>query len=467
MLAFLKRSWGNPAQHEEVPPLSEAARARQEVLRGLLRTAARPGDEEYEAMLARVYALATALCEDLDQVSRTGHRLESARAGWEAIGFQAAAPDREFRGGGTLGLHCLTYVLEHRRELCASLVRGPFPFAAASINMTLVVARLAGVVEEGDDVAVDPLETDRRRVSEARAQHLLASSHDGFFELHAAALEALDRACRDLDAGPMDFAGCADAARDEVAVLLAHEPTSSSALRALVDAVPRRTAGFLDAMALPDDRRRRTKLRCWMTLSTGVLRWYPPHAVHSHGDARSATAFGDPDGSFKLTKGMTVKFNQRSASLSVYRDDDDLVLHALANDDGDLERWCVSLTEHIALASVVPRGLLAKATAVKATLDSETFPTSTRFKVVESIGIYVRSAPDVAATRTGKALMPGDIVAVLERRRVHDPSAGHRGRAFLRCHISGQPESWVMEHHPTTYEPILIQVVDGEPTHQS
>ena len=34
------------------------------------------------------------------------------------------------------------------------------------------------------------------------------------------------------------------------------------------------------------------------------------------------------------------------------------------------------------------------------------------------MGIYVRSAPDVAATRTGRALMPGGRVRVLERRRV-------------------------------------------------
>ena len=116
-----------------------------------------------------------------------------------------------------------------------------------------MAARLAGVVEEStdDDVAVDPFalgddgvsESARRaalRHSSLRVSHLLGSSHEGFFELHVAALEALERARRDVDAGPMDFAGCAAAARDEVGVLAAHEPRDVASLKRLVASVPPR-----------------------------------------------------------------------------------------------------------------------------------------------------------------------------------------------------------------------------------
>lgn len=472
MLSYIKR-WAQPGKGElVVPPLCEAARARQEVLRQLLRTPASPGEEEYEQLLARVFEMATSLCnpaqkiEDEDDTPR--HRCASARSGWEAIGFQASAPDREFRGGGTLGLHCLVYVLEKHSKLCRSVIEGPFPFAAASINMTLVAARLSGVVEEGDDVALDPLESDQRRISESRAQYLLASSHQGFFELHVAALEALDRARRDVDAGPMDFAGCAAAARDEMAVLLAHKPRDIASLKALVAAVPRRTSGFLMAVMLPDDgKSTRRRRKCWFTLSTGVVRWYHEGDVHCHDRRTAAIALepGKPAGSLKLEASMTVKFNQQTHSFSVYRGDGSTALHAIAPDADAMGRWCVALSEHVALASVVPG--LAKASTVKATLHSDTFPTGMPFQVVETIGIYVRSAPDVAATRTGRGLMPGDRVTVLERRRIYDPSAGPRGRSFLRLQDDLNADSWVMEHHPSTYEPILLPVDRDEPRDDS
>ena len=198
--------------------MSDAARARLEVLRSLLRTPVVVGDDEYEGLLARVYDLAMGLAEAEDDGAREappppgsgsvtprgGHRAEASRAGWERIGFQAAAPDREFRGAGMLGLHCLIYVLEQRPDCCRGCLRGPFPFAAASINMTLVAARIAGVVEEGtdDDVAADPFAlgedgaSERARAaalkhSSVRISQLVGSAHEGFFELHCAAPEAL------------------------------------------------------------------------------------------------------------------------------------------------------------------------------------------------------------------------------------------------------------------------------------
>ena len=196
-------------QQKTEDAMTDAARARLEVLRSLLRTPVRVGDDEYEGLLSRVYDSAMALVEADAPAPAVGtpkrdHRCEASRAGWEAIGFQAAAPDREFRGAGMLGLHCLIYALEHRPEACEASLRGPFPFAAASINMTLVAARIAGVVEEGtdDDVAADPFAlgedgaSERARAaalkhSSVRISQLVGSAHEGFFELHCAAPEAL------------------------------------------------------------------------------------------------------------------------------------------------------------------------------------------------------------------------------------------------------------------------------------
>ncbi|KAJ8599806.1 hypothetical protein CTAYLR_003997 [Chrysophaeum taylorii] len=418
---FVRRRLGLVDAEEAEPPLaplSEGAKARQEVLRTLLRTPACVGDAAYEELLAQVYVAAMSLAG----VEACGHR--DPCASWDAIGFQAAAPDREFRGGGMLGLHCLAFALEHRADACRAVIEGPFPFAAASINMTIVVARLAGVLEP-EEGHLDPLGIRNFRVSESRARFLLESSSRGFFELHVAALEALERARRDVDAGPMDFAGCAAAARDEVAVLLAHEPRDVPSLRRLVAAVPRRAAGFLVVFGGG-----RGASRKWFTLSTGTLRWYAEADVHAH-DARSAAVAldpGKPAGTLRLAPGTTVKFNQDVGSFSVYTPDGATALHALAADKSDMERWCVALTEHAALAEI--DDALALARDVRATIASE--PLDATFKVVETIGIYVRSAPDVAATRTGKALMPGDEVGICERRRLDDPSAGPRGRAFLK-----------------------------------
>ena len=474
-------------QQKTEDAMTDAARARLEVLRSLLRTPVRVGDDEYEGLLSRVYETAMALVEADAPAPEVGtpkrdHRCEASRAGWEAIGFQAAAPDREFRGAGMLGLHCLIYALEHRPEACEASLRGPFPFAAASINMTLVAARLAGVVEEGtdDDVAVDPFalgddgvsESARRaalRHSSLRVSHLLGSSHEGFFELHVAALEALERARRDVDAGPMDFAGCAAAARDEVGVLAAHEPRDVASLKRLVASVPRRKSGFLDARRISAPRSGGWRFgkqtgRKWFALSTGTLTWYDEADVHSHGKRGTAATLlspGKPAGVLRLRAGMTVKFRHEARSFSVIGGPgQDALLWLDAKEDREMEQWCIALTEHIALAALDSAALALKARDVAATISSEAL--DAYFKVADSVGIYVRSAPDVAATRTGRALMPGGRVRVLERRRVADPKAEPLGRAFLRLapEAGGDGDAavgWVMEHHPTSFEAILVR----------
>ena len=504
-------------EKEDVVKLSEGCLARQEVLRQLLRTPVEIGGEEYENLLGECYGLALELVEavskddgeetslgpyesELDEAQPV-HRRRGAR--WEAIGFQATAPDREFRGAGCLGLHCLLYALKEAPLTCKKVLEGPFPFAAASINMTMIAARLCGVTTEGcdDDDANDPLSDigGGSKSMALRCQTMLETSHDGFFEVHCAALECLERARRDVGAGPMDFAGCAAAARDEVAVLLAHQPPTGTALRQLSLRVPQRVSGFLVATVLPpleqqqkqhsqdysdsSHRRRREKnsssswwartldlssggKRLFVALSTGTIRWYDPKDVHSHpgggkGDENlAAFPLTAPVGSFRLASQAVVKFKRELSTFSVYDADGLPLFSAYARDPKDMERWCVALTEHVALGSKNDGLAIAKEENDDSIIASDSLATEEGsglpFKLVETIGIYVRSAPDVAATRTGKALMPGDTVIVTERRRVKDDKAGPRGRSFLKLQFPDNEHGWVMEHHPTTFEPIFL-----------
>ena len=59
--------------------------------------------------------------------------------------------------------------------------------------------------------------------------------------------------------------------------------------------------------------------------------------------------------------------------------------------------------------------------------------------------------------------MPGARVRVSSRARVEDDAAGPTGRAFLRLvDPDGADAGWVMEHHPTTFLPILVRVDAAE-----
>ena len=130
---------------ERVAQLRPPRTARHIVRDGAHRAAV-VGDDEYERLLKEVFDATSKLLGR----APTAHRGPESEEGWKLAGFQATAPDREFRGGGLLGLHCLLHALEHHPATCAKLLEGPFPFAAASINMTLVAARLAG--DKDDDL---------------------------------------------------------------------------------------------------------------------------------------------------------------------------------------------------------------------------------------------------------------------------------------------------------------------------
>uniref|UniRef100_A0A7S3JS69 ELMO domain-containing protein n=1 Tax=Aureoumbra lagunensis TaxID=44058 RepID=A0A7S3JS69_9STRA len=539
MLRSLKKLLNNAQDNEE--ELSDGARARQEVLRCLLRRPIQIGEEEYESLLGEVYEMAEELLESAPlkkekiENDTARHRQKGAR--WDEMGFQANAPDREFRGGGMLGLHCLHFALKKTPNICKQIIRGPFPFAAASINMTLVVARLCGVARPGsaDEDAVDPLaEVGEGSKSMAnRCQKLLEDSHDGFFLVHCAALEALERARFDVDAGPMDFAACAAAARDEVAVLLSHQPSSGEALQNIAHQIPKRVSGFLIILtAIPstqmldeddiDNIERKhsahnsahnvisekasssgfgailtaihssstsgigkisRKGNYYVSLSTGILKWYDE--VHSHfgrTNSKVAIPLAAPLGTLRLRPSMTIKFNRPNKTLSIYslREPIKPLFSAIALDATDMERWCVALTEHVALGGALRDGKLAKGATQKPTLtDDDLQPDQRYFKVIETIGIYVRSAPDIAATRTGHALMPGDLVYATKRIRVQDERAGPHGRSFLQIVLnspfigattnnnndlsSSVAIGFVMEHHPQTFAPIMLQV-DPPPT---
>ena len=108
-----------------------------------------------------------------------------------------------------------------------------------------------------------------------------------------------------------------------------------------------------------------------------------------------------------------------------------------------MERWCVALTEHCALAAIDLSQRLEAGTVVS----SEKFE-AVPYVVDAAVGIYVREAPDVAAPRTGRGLMPGEEVEIVERVVVDDAKGG---RTFLRLADGG----WAMERHPSSGVPIL------------
>ncbi|CAH0375884.1 unnamed protein product [Pelagomonas calceolata] len=419
--------------------LAEAARARVDVLRSLLRTPAVVGDDEYERLLKEVFDATTKLLGR----APTAHRGPESEEGWKLAGFQATAPDREFRGGGLLGLHCLLHALEHHPATCAKLLEGPFPFAAASINMTLVAARLAGVAS-ADDALKASIGDKSPQNAPRDCRSLLATSHAGFFEVHALCLDALERARSDVDAGAMDFMGCAVAAREEVSLLLSHAPRDVEALKKLARAVPRRRSGFLTMHASSNFLMKREPVRRFFVLSTSRLKWYEERDVHS--STRSAATLlapGKPAGSLVLQGDATVRFRVEERSFSIVSSKGKQLLWLVADEARDMEKWCVALTEHCALAAIDLSQRLEAGTVVS----SETFE-AVPYVVDAAVGIYVREAPDVAAPRTGRGLMPGEEVEIVERVVVDDAKGG---RTFLRLADGG----WAMERHPSSGVPIL------------
>lgn len=179
---------------------------------------------------------------------------------------------------------------------------------------------------------------------------------------------------------------------------------------------------------------------------------------------------GTPAGLLRLKPAASVKFKTENCSVSISEDGERPLCYFLARDTAEMEQWCIALAEHVSLMAHAQGKVALAAPGLKPTLATEALYEKDllgqRFRVCESIGIYVRSAPDLAATRTGRALMPGTLVTCVERRRVEDTAAGPLGRSFLLLAPEEQKEDnaatencggWVMEHHPTSYEPILVR----------
>ena len=111
-----------PMEDAAAKELAEAARARVDVLRSLLRTPAVFGDDEYERLLKEVFDATSKLLGR----EPTNHRGPESEEGWKVAGFQATAPDREFRGGGLLGLRADPAVADdlEPRERARGVARG-------------------------------------------------------------------------------------------------------------------------------------------------------------------------------------------------------------------------------------------------------------------------------------------------------------------------------------------------------
>ena len=102
----------------------------------------------------------------------------------------------------------------------------------------------------------------------------------------------------------------------------------------------------------------------------------------------------------------------------------------VADEARDMERWCVALTEHCALAAIDLSQRLEAGTVVS----SEKFE-AVPYVVDAAVGIYVREAPDVAAPRTGRGLMPGEEVEIVERVVVDDAKTALCGAVSLLCKL--------------------------------
>ena len=123
-----------PVEDAASKQLSGAARARVDVLRALLRTPAVVGDDEYERLLKGVFDATSKLLGR----EPTAHRGPESEKGWELAGFQATAPDREFRGGGLLAVWKSTNELGYPENYCGDLCEPPRHLADAVTGTTRV-----------------------------------------------------------------------------------------------------------------------------------------------------------------------------------------------------------------------------------------------------------------------------------------------------------------------------------------
>ena len=203
---------------------------------------------------------------------------------WRVVGFYSDKPGLvDFRGAGQLGLSCLLHACRHHPTTAATLLRRTrLPFAAVSLNATLLVASLMGVAQQAP-LAHDsrgsvgaatkepqqavlqnilpwrwlippaPLKTSppdppaptvlpattiqyAARPQAEVHQFLLMSYDDnnngddciGFLELHSLALHAVARVAVDSDASAMDFAAVLAAAEEDLRALLAESLAAST-----------------------------------------------------------------------------------------------------------------------------------------------------------------------------------------------------------------------------------------------
>ena len=78
-----------PMEDAATKQLAEAAKARVDVLRSLLRTPAVIGDDDYERLLKDVFDATAKLLGR----APTNHRGPESEEGWKVAGFQATAPE--------------------------------------------------------------------------------------------------------------------------------------------------------------------------------------------------------------------------------------------------------------------------------------------------------------------------------------------------------------------------------------
>lgn len=154
---------------------------------------------------------------------------------WKSLGFQQPNPASDIRGGGVLSLQCITYFLEKRPSVSASMVArrfrthgedGSYPWATAGVVLTRVLATIFGLIQANGA----PVRQQEKQVF----WHLLRSEED-FFRLFGCLFVVLDNIWQQEQATYMDFPRIQAMTEQHFRALLTRMPQSVTMVEELVN----------------------------------------------------------------------------------------------------------------------------------------------------------------------------------------------------------------------------------------
>lgn len=174
---------------------------------------------------------------------------------WRLMGWQQDDPTTDFRAAGLLGLTNLVDFATHHPEAFHNVmekksgvrVELEYPFAAAGINLTVMLLDLIGLLRRGQaqrpstpvatrSSAIAPEEAICIQPSAAARGYLqlvtdAASGHMAFLELYCTAFVLLDSVWLDMKASYMQFPQVLKVVRDSMERALAAQPATVGDVR--------------------------------------------------------------------------------------------------------------------------------------------------------------------------------------------------------------------------------------------